>query len=256
MRTVVFFHAHPDDEAIFTGGTMSLLADRGDRVVLVLATSGEQGMIEVIGDGDLGTHRRGETDEAAALLGVEQVLHLGYEDSGLDGSHTGGFAHVPAHDAAARAGELLDRAGVVPDALVIYDGDGIYDHPDHVAVHHAGRALAELVEVGVLYEATVDREYLHFVETHLVVEAGLGERPADLGLAATAIGRPTLLIDTELDVSSVIDRKRAAMAAHRSQIPESSSALRLEAAAFGDVYGFEWYVRHGPPGPVESLLPS
>jgi LmbE family N-acetylglucosaminyl deacetylase len=43
-RTVVFFHAHPDDEAIFTGGTMALLAAAGWRVVLVLATAGEQGL--------------------------------------------------------------------------------------------------------------------------------------------------------------------------------------------------------------------
>ena len=44
MSTVVFLHAHPDDEAIFTGGTMRLLADAGHRVVLVLATSGELGV--------------------------------------------------------------------------------------------------------------------------------------------------------------------------------------------------------------------
>src|SRR2546423_13045435 len=43
-RTVVFFHAHPDDEAIFTGGTMALLAAAGWRVVLVVATAGEQGL--------------------------------------------------------------------------------------------------------------------------------------------------------------------------------------------------------------------
>ncbi|HVW33567.1 MAG TPA: PIG-L family deacetylase, partial [Acidimicrobiia bacterium] len=42
--SIVFFHAHPDDEAIFTGGTMALLAGAGWRVVLVLATAGEQGV--------------------------------------------------------------------------------------------------------------------------------------------------------------------------------------------------------------------
>ena len=41
--TVVFFHAHPDDEAIFTGGTIARLADSGHRVVLVVATKGELG---------------------------------------------------------------------------------------------------------------------------------------------------------------------------------------------------------------------
>jgi len=43
MATVTFFHAHPDDEAIATGGTMADLADQGHRVVLVTATRGELG---------------------------------------------------------------------------------------------------------------------------------------------------------------------------------------------------------------------
>ena len=45
MATIVFFHAHPDDEAIATGGTMAALADAGHRVVLVTATRGELGEI-------------------------------------------------------------------------------------------------------------------------------------------------------------------------------------------------------------------
>jgi len=31
MATIVFFHAHPDDEAIATAGTMAALADQGHR---------------------------------------------------------------------------------------------------------------------------------------------------------------------------------------------------------------------------------
>ena len=43
MATVVFFHAHPDDEALATGGTMALMAEAGHRVILVVATRGEEG---------------------------------------------------------------------------------------------------------------------------------------------------------------------------------------------------------------------
>ncbi|MGA8117014.1 MAG: PIG-L family deacetylase, partial [Actinocatenispora sp.] len=42
-RSVIFLHAHPDDEAIFTAATMRRLADRQARVVLVMATGGELG---------------------------------------------------------------------------------------------------------------------------------------------------------------------------------------------------------------------
>ena len=43
MASVVFFHAHPDDEALSTGGTMALMAKAGHRVILVVATRGEEG---------------------------------------------------------------------------------------------------------------------------------------------------------------------------------------------------------------------
>ena len=257
--TVVFFHAHPDDEAIFTGGTMRLLADAGHRVVLLLATSGEQGLVQHLaaspGRADLGSHRRAETAAAAHLLGIADVVHLGYEDSGVDGINPTGLRAASPPDAARRAAALLRDADIAVDALVTYDDNGIYGHPDHVAVHEIGASLAQELRVGCVYEATVDREYLHFVETHLVVEAGLPEWPLDLGLAASTLGRPTVLIDTELDVRSVLGAKRAAMAAHGSQIPETSSALRLPGGGFADVYGIEWYVRHGPPGPLDRLSP-
>ncbi|MCZ1008923.1 PIG-L family deacetylase [Streptomyces lydicus] len=43
-HTCLFFHAHPDDEALLTAGTMARLAGEGHRVVLVLATAGERGL--------------------------------------------------------------------------------------------------------------------------------------------------------------------------------------------------------------------
>ena len=45
MATIVFFHAHPDDEAIATGGTMLLASRAGHRVILVVATRGEVGEV-------------------------------------------------------------------------------------------------------------------------------------------------------------------------------------------------------------------
>ena len=56
-----------------------------------------------------------------------------------------------------------------------------------------------------------------------------------------------------VDVRGVLDAKRAAMAAHASQIPETTSALQLPSHHFADVYGWEWYVRTGPPGPIDEL---
>jgi LmbE family N-acetylglucosaminyl deacetylase len=257
----VFFHAHPDDEAIFTGGTMARLADAGRRVVLVVATKGELGSPSAfVAPGvSLAAHRADETRRAAEVLGVDRLEFLGYEDSGMLGdpanSAPGAFWSTDTDHVAADLARLLgDEAA---EAVVVYDERGIYGHPDHVKVHQVGVLAARLAGVEPVYEVTVDREYLHFVESHLVAEAG-GPAPREhsadvLGLAASPVGVPTVLLSTTVDVRTVLDRKRRAMAIHASQIPESASAMRLPAAAFADVYGYEWYVRRGPPGPLEQL---
>ncbi|MGH9179870.1 MAG: PIG-L family deacetylase [Acidimicrobiales bacterium] len=254
---VVLLHAHPDDEAIFTGGTMVKLAAAGHRVVLVVATGGELGLeaAPVLGEGPdrLGQRRLAETRIAAEELGVARLEFLGYRDSGMDGdegnSHPAAFARADLDDAAGRVAAILTSEQAV--ALVTYDEHGIYGHPDHVQVHRVGVAAAARAGVAVVYEATVDREYLHFVETHLVAEAG--GVAGELGLAATGLGVPTVAVTTMVDVRDVLERKRRAMVAHASQIPETASAMRLPTEAFAAVYGYEWFLRNGPPGPVEVL---
>jgi LmbE family N-acetylglucosaminyl deacetylase len=261
-RTVVFFHAHPDDEAIFTGGAIARLDQRGWRVVVVVATQGELGAPTAPGGSTaaLAAERVAETRRACQLLGVDRIEFLGYHDSGLlgDAANTapGAFWAADSDEVAARLARLLTEESAA--ALVVYDETGIYGHPDHVKVHEVGVRAAALAGVECVYEATVDREYLHFVETHLVIEAGaarsrMESAASDLGLAASAIGKPTVLVSNTIDVRDLLDVKRAAMAAHRSQIPETASAMRLPTEAFAAVYGFEWFIRRGPPGPLDQL---
>lgn len=248
MSTVVFFHAHPDDEAIFTGGTIALLADAGVRVTVAIATSGEQGLHHGAAT-PLAEHRADETRRACAALGVDHVEFLGYEDSGLaapgEPMRAEAFALADVDEAAHRLAAILHD--VEAGALVYYDEGGIYGHADHLAVHRVGRRAAELAAVPTVYEATVDREYLHFVETHLVDLAVLSMHEA------VPTGVPTVFVTTTIDVTPVIDRKRAAIAAHASQIPADSSVLALDDATFAGVYGYEWYVRTGPPGALDTF---
>ncbi len=245
---VVFFHAHPDDEAIFTGGTNARLAAAGERVVVVIATAGEHGSGH---DGltPLAERRRGETRRACDLLGVVRVEFLGYTDSGLaapgEPPPEGAFAFVDVDEAAAAlAGIIVDEGAT---ELVYYDEGGIYGHADHLAVHRVGRRAAEIAGVATVYESTVDHEYLHFVETHLVGLAALAMHEA------VPTGVPTVLLTTTIDVTAAIREKRAAMAAHASQIPADSAALTLDDDTFAGVYGYEWYVRSGPPGSLDRI---
>ena len=96
-QTIVFVHAHPDDEASQTSGAMARAAAEGSRVVLVIATGGEHGESpEDLAPGEtLKDRRRAEAEQSAAALGVARLAWLGYVDSGMTGweqnEHDGAF---------------------------------------------------------------------------------------------------------------------------------------------------------------------
>ncbi len=108
MGTLVCLHAHPDDEAISTGGTMARAAAEGHRVVLVVATNGDHGEVpDDLAEGEtLVDRRRVETDRSASALGVDRVVWLGYADSGMTGWGQNGdpdnFHQADVDEAAAR----------------------------------------------------------------------------------------------------------------------------------------------------------
>jgi len=256
VATVAFVHAHPDDEAIFSGGTIVRLVEQGHRVVLVVATGGELGLDHPEVD-HLGAHRRAEADSAARTLGVDALHFLGHRDSGMPGDPAndapGSFWSADVGEAAPALADVLRDEEV--DALAVYDRTGIYGHPDHVQAHRVGVAAARLAGITAVHEMTVDREYLHFVETHLVEEAALAGAAltGDLGLARSRIGSASVEIHLALDVRGWLPTKRAAMAAHASQLPEHSPVFGLDDERFGEVYGWEWFIRRGEPGPIDEL---
>jgi LmbE family N-acetylglucosaminyl deacetylase len=246
---VVFLHAHPDDEAIFTGGTIARLAAAGCSVTLVVATSGQLGRRPPSPHDDIGALRETETLQAAALLGVERVEFLRYRDSGMPGDpanhHPDAFAHTAPAEAAGRVADIAiqEHAG----ALVIYDPGGIYGHPDHIRVHHVGTRAAQLAGIPTVYESTVDRDYLQRAQVaHLVVDASQALPPK---LSSFGVTAP--MISTRVDVGAHLAAKRAAIAAHRSQVLTTSEVTTMAPDIFAQVYGLEWYIRRGPAGPLE-----
>ena len=255
MATVVFFHAHPDDESIATGGTIARLSGEGHRVVLVTATAGELGEVPagMLDPGEaLATRRAKELDAAARILGVARRVTLGFGDSGMAGQPSndapGSFWRTDVDEAAAALAELLaeERA----DVLSAYDERGGYGHPDHIQVHRVGLHAGRLVGVPRLYMATINRDHL----------LRLSERADDFGIAPpegeevpdfSTLGVEESRITTAVDVHRFLDAKRRAMAAHASQISETSFFLSMPPAAFAAVWGTEWYIRVDAPKGAE-----
>src|ERR1700751_3666437 len=83
-RSILAIFAHPDDESLACGGTLARLADGGARVVLMCASHGERGGLSgPVEDAELGRTRARELYEAAATLGISDVIILNHPDGDL-----------------------------------------------------------------------------------------------------------------------------------------------------------------------------
>ena len=159
---VMAVHAHPDDEALWTGGLLAHLSRRGADVRVVTCTLGEQG--EVIGEpmqgliadeaDMLGGFRYRELEDSLRILGVNGVHHrpcvLGgvgrWRDSGMVGTPSADHprAFVKSGQQAVDALKAL-MSDFCPDIVVTYGPDGGYGHPDHIRAHEITHAaVAEL----------------------------------------------------------------------------------------------------------------
>lgn len=255
MATAVFFHAHPDDETLFTGGTMARAAAEGHRVVLVTATRGELGVDRAgaVRPGEtLAQRREGELRAAARRLHVDRLEILGYEDSGLDGLAAGGFCQAPAEEAALRLAAIVTEEAA--ETLVTYDERGIYGHPDHLQVHKVGLRAAQLADLATVYLATIDRDRLQSL-LQMAETFGLSIDDQTIDWALTA-GVSADRITTTVDVGDFIDAKREALAAHATQFPPGTALLQLPPAAFRMVFGTEWYIELGASAPRAWLWDS
>jgi LmbE family N-acetylglucosaminyl deacetylase len=259
--TLITFHAHPDDEAISTGGVMAKAKADGHRVVLVVATKGELGEVAegVLQPGEeLATRRVAETEAAAKVLGVDRVAFLGYRDSGMMGEPTndepGSFWSADIDEAAARLAALLEEERA--DVLTIYDERGNYGHPDHIQVHRVGHRAAELAATPLVFEATVNRDHLlRLMRERADLMADLPDDVERPDPEEMDLGMPETVLTTSVDVREYAPLKRAAMAAHRSQITDSHFFLQIPDNAFREAFGWEWFIRRdAPPGIRESSL--
>lgn len=261
MGTLLLVHAHPDDEAISTGGAMLKAKADGHRVVLVTSTRGEAGEIYNMDEQStrphLGDVRTKELQAASQILGVDRLAFLGYRDSGMVGTPENddprSFHQAPLDEAAAKVAAILREER--PDVVVTYDSDGTYGHPDHIKAHLVTNAALDLLDKegwrpSKLYYTGIPRSLMQSFMEQLPEEARRQERDSGISIPGT----PDELITTRVDVGDYVDRKREAFAAHVSQNDPNSWFATMADQIYRLAFGTEYYrVARGKPG---SELPE
>jgi LmbE family N-acetylglucosaminyl deacetylase len=214
--TVLAVFAHPDDESFACGGTLARLADMGCTVVLICASRGERGAV-------------------AEPLRTSSTVDLG---------------EIRTRELRARE-ELLreDIARVIrdhrPDAVITFDDDGLYWHPDHLAVHE--QTLNAVLTFGAdapsLYYVTMPRGLMPFAARRASEKrwqrpaAGVWSiDPSAFGVGAKA---PTFTVD----IRPWVIRKLEALQCHRTQVGAVNPFSLLDAPEALEWLGFEYFRR-------------
>ncbi|HEX7095615.1 MAG TPA: GlcNAc-PI de-N-acetylase, partial [Acidimicrobiales bacterium] len=102
-----------------------------------------------------------------------------------------------------------------------------------------GVEAARLAGVPRVFESTMNREYLRRVFAEL---PNVGDDQPRADEFDDSFGSPESVITHAIDVTDFLERKRAAMAAHASQIPPDSFFLTIPPDAFRLGFGVEWYI--------------
>jgi N-acetyl-1-D-myo-inositol-2-amino-2-deoxy-alpha-D-glucopyranoside deacetylase len=267
-RSILFVHAHPDDEAIGTGATMAMYAAAGTRVTLVTCTLGEEGEIHLpaleglaAAQADqLGGYRIGELAVACAALGVTDHRFLGgagrYRDSGMMGLPTND------HPRAFWQADLDEAAGLLVDVIretrpqvaVTYDPNGFYGHPDHIQAHRVTMRACELAAAEGIGPAKIYWSAVPLSTLQAGIEefSGTSNNPFAEVTDASELpfGTPDEDIAACVDGREFAEQKVAAVRAHASQIPENYWMLSVAGNFGAEFMGMEFYqLAKGTRGP-------
>ena len=261
-RSLLTIHAHPDDEASKGAGSVARYHAEGVHAVLVCCTGGEEG--EILNPAldtpevhrDLAAVRRQELDRATIIIGYDEVVMLGYRDSGMADSEANAnpecFAAAPIEEATERLVAVIRRCR--PQVMVIYgDDQSGYPHPDHLRVHDAGLAAfraagdpEQFPEAGEAYQPAKLYYTVHSAARFLAIhekfeELGL-ESPFDEVWRERLDSMPEDVPTTVIDIAGHTDVRRLALLAHATQVdPESKFWFGLPPEVMGTIQPHDDY---------------
>ena len=202
MNILAFF-AHPDDETIFAGGALALLAGQGAQVHYLCATRGEGGEAgepPLCTQEELGEVREQELLCAVQALGGRSLTFLGYTDPRVGPQEE---LYPYTQDLTFLAGQVAATIHQFQADVVISHGSrGEYGHPAHLITHRASR---------IAVESLYGNEHNKSAPLLYTVSASFAEHP-----------RPRLVNPDDpanlvLDITPALDSKTQALLCHRTQ---------------------------------------
>ena len=260
--TLLSIHAHPDDESSKGAGTVAKYHAQGINTVLVCCTGGEEGDIlnpamdreEV--RADIASVRRAELDAAAAIIGYDEVVMLGYRDSGMPGSEANArpeaFANAPLDEAVGRVVAAIRRTR--PQVIVTYGPEqGGYLHPDHLRVHEVTDPAVERAndptwypeagepwQVSKVYYSVWSKRRLELTHAKFL------ELDLESPYSSEWFERPWQdhLITTMVDIAGYAEVRLDALLAHATQIdPKSAFWFGLPRDVACAIHPYDDYIR-------------
>ncbi|MFI1568722.1 PIG-L deacetylase family protein [Streptomyces sp. NPDC020490] len=243
LPSILAVFAHPDDESLSAGGLLARHAAAGARTAVVTATWAA------------GTPRAGELADALRLLGAAPPRLLGAAPPRLLGYADGRFPQSAPGAARLCDAPLDEVVGRLvahvrefrPDIVVTHDPcGGLTDHPDHVHTHRVTVLAAQAAgPAGLHPDAGAPwRPDSVLLATHPDSAArDLGVRLVRSGRALHSV--PDSWVGVRVDVRPWLERKIAAVMAHRSEVARGALPGRptaLPAAEREELLATEWYV--------------
>ncbi|MCR4264377.1 MAG: PIG-L family deacetylase [Candidatus Roizmanbacteria bacterium] len=244
---VVFFHAHPDDESFLSAGLLNELSRRGRECIIIY---GAAAIVEGQKDSFV---RQLEAKKATELLGIFMILFMEFSEPRYLGVGGAVLKNQNPEYAGERLKALLSRHNIrTPFVFVSYDKNGGYGNIDHLAVHEIGRKFYSTYgnHVSHFYEVTINSDGMHDwlveakgrLDSRLLPE--LSYWSPEFGLTEQEITHCYELSDTQIEM------KRAALAAHQSQIRIDEFPLSLSKLDFQHVFGREYLMKVDSAGPT------
>jgi N-acetyl-1-D-myo-inositol-2-amino-2-deoxy-alpha-D-glucopyranoside deacetylase len=271
QKTLMAVHAHPDDEVFGTGGLLARYSREGVRTVLVTATRGEVGEIvdpdldeagkEAVSK-ELGKVREKELRDSVAVLGVNELRFLEYQDSGMAGTEPNtnphSFHQANFDEAVKRVVKLIRE--FQPQVIVTYNEWGGYGHPDHVQAHRVTVAAFHAAGEPRFYPDLElpawkpSKLYYTLVPKSLFSQAAKMAKELNIDGpwnnpefdAAAIMGDADELVTTRIDSRQYFDVKKKALVAHKTQISPDNFMLKMPDEMMREGMGVEsFHLAHG-----------